>query len=191
MRSDVPDFDFLRIRVETKMDSTITAKTSVPLEHLPRTAMGRESPCRPESGILHPLSVLRCYFRSPRGRRPTLDLPLLRRPVQRDQLPKDGWKQIRGILEVGLDTRPEGKVREDLLAILPQGNGITSCAEPNAVPFANGVGVFRTCELVDLLKRFPDRFVGQQLVEADRDSIAVPVRCEVELRSEPRAKRLA
>ena len=89
---------------------------------------------------------------------------------------------MRLLLEVVFHSRTEDEIREDGLAVLPQGNGIITAREKTfTVTVADGAGMSGAGELVYFFGCFLDCFVGQQLVEADRDPIAVPDR----LRREP------
>ena len=83
---------------------------------------------------------------------------------------------MRLILEVAFHVRAEDEMRECRFTVLPQRNGIAAREKTFTVPVADGAGVSGAGELVYFFGGFFDRLVGQQLVEADRDAVAVPDR---------------
>ena len=90
MRSDVSDFDFPGFRVDTKVNPAAAAKTSVPLEQLPRAAVGWESARLAEGRIVHPVVALGRHLRSPFRHGSAAIEPIPGGPVERVQLADDG-----------------------------------------------------------------------------------------------------
>ena len=176
MWSDVSDFDFPGLRVETKVDTATVSVAGMPLEHLRCPLTRPKSTCGPEFGVLHPLGTFRRHSRSPARCRPSHRLPLLRRAIEFHQLPDDGVEQMRRVPEAVLDARSEQKVRKNSLAVLPKSSGVTARQQSTPMPRANRSGMLGTGELIDLFGCRPDCFVRQQLVEVDRHSVAVPFR---------------
>lgn len=159
------------------MDAAASTEASVPLEKLLATEVGLKLASLLETGVVHHRVALRRHFRSPRrSAKSGIVPPLLGRSVEILELPDDGWQQIRSFPEVVFHAWAEDEMRKYRFTVFPQRRRVAACKKTFAVTFADGVGMGRAGELVDLLGFLHNGLVGEHLVEANRDTVTVPSR---------------
>ena len=120
--------------------------------------------------------ALRRHLRSPGRRGAARFTPFLSRAVQIEQLPGDSRQPVGARAEILLHSRTEDESGKQLAAFFPQRLRIIWNLDSIAVSIAYAVCVPGTRELVDLFGRLPESFVGEQLLEVDRQSVTVPGR---------------
>ena len=173
--SDVSDFDFTGIRVETEVDATTSAEAGVPFKYLRRTEVRWKSACVEKARIILHTVALRRDPRSPRWHGAADVAPFLGRQVKSNQFRHDGLKQMGEVDEMTFNLRAKNKVGENGMAPLPQRAGIAARPESLAVSITDWSGVTGAGKLIDLFGCLGERFIGQQLMETDRDLIVIPL----------------
>ena len=172
--SDVSDFDFTGIWIETEVDATTSAEAGVPFKYLRRTEVRLKSACVEKARVILHTVALRRDPRSPRWHGTADVAPLLGRQVKSNQLRHDGLKQMGEVDEITFNLRAKNKVWENCLAPLPQGAGVAARPESFAMSITDWSGVNGAGKLIDLFGCFGERFIRQQLMETDRDLIVIP-----------------